>query len=192
MLLKCSKFKMKFSVELFEKPIASKADISYSVNRVYGLFIWHFNICVCVCVCVLEPKWQALILYFTHGELSVCGSPDLSRGSWKMTLTASHTLDLMSFVHSATSKLGNLEDVQLYVAFMWVNMFFIQVGEKQRCCESSGESFWTTLYCGHHLKLLQHDRWLNLSVRTKSTTYTCTEVYSRCSLKIRISHKFYS
>lgn len=155
------KFKMTISLQLFERLIAGKADssnISHSVIRVYGLFILHFN--VCVCVCVLEPKWQALLLYFTHGELSVCGSPDLSRRSWKMTLTASHTLDLMSFVHSATSKLGNLEDVQLYVAFIWVNIFFIQVGEKQRCCESSGDSIWPTLYCGHHLKLLQHDRWI--------------------------------
>ncbi len=110
---------MKISLQFFERLIASKADSSYSVNWVYRLFILHCMCvcvcvwCVCVCMCVLEPKWLALLLYFTHGELSVCGSPNLSRRSWKMTLTASHTLDVMSFVHAATSKLGNLEDAQL-------------------------------------------------------------------------------
>ncbi len=74
-----------------------------------------------------------------------------------MTLTASHTLDVMSFVHAATSKLGNLEDAQLYVAFMWVSIFSYKK-ERYRDVVRVQES--PVGPHGHHLKLLQHDRWI--------------------------------
>lgn len=59
----------------------------------------------------------------------MCGSPDLSRRSWKMTPTASLTLDLKSFVLSAT--FGNLEDVKLYVAFWGKNVFHASRSEAE-------------------------------------------------------------
>lgn len=97
---------------VWERQRGSKApSLCLDIQLIWSMI---FSSLILTCVSVSEPKWQALLLYFTHHELSVCGSPDLSRRSWKMTPTAPHTLDLMSFVHS---KWGSWEDVKLYVAF---------------------------------------------------------------------------
>ncbi len=137
-----NKFKMTISLQLFERLIAGKADssnISHSVIRVYGLFILHFNVCVCVCGVCVGAKMTGPATVF-HSWWVKC--------VWFTRL-------IQTLMENDTDCFTHTRSYELCALFV-----FIQIGEKQRCCESSGDSIWPTLYCGHHLKLLQHDRWI--------------------------------
>lgn len=128
--------------------------VGNSVNMEYDLFISHFN----VCVSVLEPKWQALLLYFTHQELSVC--------VWFTRLI--QTLmenDTDCFTHTrsyelcALSYLGQFRRCKALCGILGKNVFHASRSEAEILWvqESPFGSHFTVVTIWVHLKLLQND-----------------------------------